>query len=74
MALIGKLEKRFYSSGALNTRTYTVLVVRCLLCGRKEDYAAPTDTGPHSHKYIPMCQCYDNADSIAQHVRILPDD
>lgn len=74
MALVGRVETRFMST--TSRATYRVLVVRCLLCGKKLTHNVsrsyvPADGG----RIVADCYCYDDAlGGPHQPVRIIPND
>ena len=70
MALVGKVQTRSFG-----VAPYQVLVVRCLLCGHKDEHVMPVPLADESgNKVVPMCTCYDGYSNLIQPVRIIPND
>lgn len=69
MAIVGRTEIRPRST--TSQATYTVLVCRCLLCGRKTTYtlSKPLVDGG---SVVPFCDCY--GDNLLEPVRMIPND
>lgn len=82
MALVGRVENRPMSTTSWST--YRVMVVRCLLCGKKSTFNVPSDyrhaegdkvVHAEGDTVVADCQCYDDAPGGPhQPVRIIPND
>lgn len=71
MALVGRVEPRSFG-----VAPYHVLVVRCLLCGDKDEHVIPRDYRTiGGSRVVPRCDCYDKIPgTVLQPVRIIPND
>lgn len=74
MALVGRVETRPTSTTTWST--FRVMVVRCLLCGKKSTFNVPSYyRHAEGDKVVADCRCYDDAlGGPHQPVRIMPND